>query len=689
MLTRQMHRLFGPLVALGAVGNLAILISPIFMMQVLDRVVPSGNMTTLLLLLVIALLALASNAVVDYCRDKALGRAAIWVERAMTPSALSAPVDQRQEMLDDIGTLRGFLSGSGATAVIGLPWLPLLLLALWALHPGFLILLVGSASLLFLLTRLGGLLGRPLMQTMQGLESSAKPYFETAALDTGASGQPMLVANLGQYHDQLMLRRDVAASDHVAIDSAIRAAQGFLKMATQIGALALGAFLVVRAGLSPGAMIGASLITSKALSTVDAAISGLPMARRARAAVLRMSEPMAQAAAVPATDLDAFEGGLRVENVIVPAGGGAPPRLDRISFRLEPGECLAIVGDSGSGKTTLLTALAGLQPAPIGAVLLDESDVRSLSPATRARSLGYLPQRAELLPGTVAQNIASFDPQPDDARIQQAARTAGIHGLISALPSGYDTGLDQSQTFLSAGQLQRIALARALYARPRYLFLDEPNALLDATGEHQLFDTLSQLKTMGVTIVMVLHRSGVIGVADKVMHLDHGRVVDFGPRSEVMGRMSTGRRRLQIPMVPAAMPDLTAWIGAQFTRAGDSALAQKATLVATEMFNTALANGGDTPRKATFTFRFLNDQACQIRLAEPRSAEMEGKIRKIQSLVRNPHVTLEDFPPDEMALAMIMQLSDNFEVHSTTTNSAYEALVSQVEAPEMPSREMH
>lgn len=377
------------------------------------------------------------------------------------------------------------------------------------------------------------------------------------------------------------------------------------------------------------------------------------------------------------TEMTELSGRLTAQGLIYPRGGGAPPRLDRVSIELLPGECLAIVGDSGSGKTTLLHALCGIDPAPIGSVFLDESEARTLGPETIAQHIGYLPQQARLVKGTLAENISCFAENPSDVKIVNAARTAGVHGLISALPQAYQTDLGDAPYVLSAGQKQRVALARSIYQNPKYLFLDEPNALLDAVGERQLCDTLAVLKSRGTTIVMVLHRSGIMGLADKVLMMDQGRMADYGPRAEVLGRMSNGKQRLKIPLNAASVQDLNDWIVAQFSRHSDREFCAKATMVGTELFNAACLNGAqDEQRDGIFTFRFIKEHLCELVLREERHSAAAEKMPKIRSLVEHPEVSMVDLPSDEIALAVVAQMADALQVQNIDDASLFSAVLS-------------
>ena len=672
----HLKRLIPALVVLSAVSSLAVLVNPIFMMQVLDRVLPTGNLNTLMLLLVVAAAALLVQAVIEGLRDLSLQYAAHWSERAALPLILNAPAEARATALEDLAEVKNLLGGPNASALLSAPWLPLFVAVLWLIHPGF----VALAAVLVLL-------GAGVNAVSQLLISAQSPQFErqktrehAALANVQALPKSPATAGLSGHLITRLIKamgaRSLAEDRQVPITASASAAGTYIRSLTQLLGLSVGATLVVYDALSAGGMIAASLILSKTVLSCESALRAWPqflVARQAFARLHNLPPPPQQ----EGTTIPALSGALRCEQLVFPKGGGAPPRLDRISFELPAGSCLAIVGASGSGKTTLLEALSGSAPCPIGAVWLEDTEVKTLPAASRTLHLGYLPQQAQLYRGTLAENIASFAPNAADDMVIEAAKTAGVHGLISALPDSYDTDIGHMPSVLSAGQKQRVALARAIFHHPKYLFLDEPNALLDAAGERQLCAVLARLKKQGTTIVMVIHRSGIMGLADYVLALEHGRMADFGPRAEVLGRMSGGRRRIDVPLRQDSLQDLTDWLGAQFTRSNDAPLSSRAELIATELFNLTCASGPrDLPRTATFAFRFLSEQSCELTATENRTTEAGAKIEKVTRLLRLPNADVGNLPGDEAALAVISQISDSFEIENISGQAVYRAAVS-------------
>lgn len=668
-----MSRTIAPFLVLSFISNLAVLISPLFMMQVLDRVIPSGNMATLALIGGLALMALALQALVEAARDLSLGRLARWSEREGTALALAPNAKDQNSTIKQVAELSQFLTGPGVTAALGLPWIPMFLCVLFFLHPAFLILLVVLTGLFAISSRTTSLMGRT---TRTNADHCA--ILETLTLQNASKAE----TRLGVYQIAQNLRQRFAEFQrlrHRHIDqgeflSVFRSGSAtLLRNAGQISALGVGAWLVTLDHLSAGGMIAGSIITSKAYGAVESSLIHWPVICAAKDNFKTLARLAPSENAQMETLADPT-GALRVDTLVYPRGGGAPPRLDRVSFALSPGECLAIVGNSGSGKSTLLRALSGVAPAPIGSVFFDENELRNLSKRSLFDVAGYLPQRAELNVGTIAENISCFEQNPDPEQIVEAAKTAGVYGLIGALPNGFETNLEDQPYLLSSGQAQRLALARAIYSKPKYLFLDEPNALIDADGERALGQTLLRLKTQGTTIVMVLHRSGIMGLADKVMQLENGRVMDFGQRADVLHRLGIGGRQIEVPILPSSLQDLQDWVGSYFTRSTDQEFCQKAKLASAELFRIACLHcPADTLRFAKFFFKFINETQCEVSMIEPAETTVEQSLSVVETHLKKPNSTPEDFSPEETLLAKISALSASFEIVSKNEATHFKA----------------
>ena len=541
--------------------NLALLIPSIYMLQVFDRVLSSRSNETLAMLSLLAALALVLGYFADSVRARSLAWAGRSLDRFLSPLALEnslkqAAVNSRggEDVLRDIGQLRGFLSSGGILALFDAPWLPLYLLIIGMMHP-----LLGLAALL----------GALLLVSLAALtEKLTRPYAlgaTRAGRDVGTHVQALMRA--AEAIVGMGMTQDAVASWRKRHDELLLAQERLNKVATRLGALArmsrqglqvamlaLGAWLVVDARSSPGIMIAATILLGRALQPVEQLISGWKAMIDARAAWGRLSERPAPMPVV-ATRLPAPTGSIELQRVIYAPSPG-PALIKGISLRIEPGESVGIIGRSASGKTTLIRLLLGILQPQGGAVRLDGADISQWNRDALGEYVGYLPQDVQLMSGTVAQNIARLG-GVNSHGVVQAAQLAHAHEMILRMPEGYDTQVGEAAALLSGGQRQRIALARALYRNPRLIVLDEPNANLDAEGEAALASTLKVLKQRGVTVVMVGHRSSLMAQLDKLAVLHEGALEAFGRSDAVLSRAGAVVRQLhRSPAASAAAAEI-------------------------------------------------------------------------------------------------------------------------------------
>lgn len=658
-----------PLAGIGLVTNLSVLVVPLFMMQVFNRVVGTGNLHTLALLALAAIIALGGVAAVSVFRDQAIMRFGnglrLRLERQRKGDGRDA------EIAAEIAALHDLCIHGSIHAVVSLLWVPLLLVVLAMQHW-----LLALVALLFgvAIHGLGALqrwLGEGPSRAAARARAEAAETVATLSACGEARNSMQIAANLAARRDAALVT--AAREDWHAqrLRSLFGSGLEFLRALAQLALIACGVVLLVDGGITLGGTIAASLIGAKTVALLEGGLRALSDLPAARAALRRID------AAVDApvrTDIPDLSGAIAAEGLVVPRAPGHPPRLDRVSFSLAPGECLAVLGDSGSGKTSLLHCLAGVAHAPIGSVRLDQTDIRVLPPERLARMIGYLPQGAGLLRGTIAENIARWAPERDDATVIAAARAAGAHAFISSLPEAYDTRLPEARALISPGQTQRIALARALYGQPRILVLDEPNALLDPLGERLLHEALARLKAEGCTILMSLHRGSIIGLADRILVLDRGRISDLGPRREVMDRLDGGRRQISLPVTEAAEDDLADWLATQFRRAEDSDLRAKTIRAGRDLFAFARANGPNTAtRRLTIAFAFLDDTSCMLTLSEPRRTQLQAKIEGVRRRLRDPAIAPDQLPDDEARLARLLVSAEKFDFRSTDRSSMFSA----------------
>ncbi|MBO0332657.1 type I secretion system permease/ATPase [Sneathiella sp. CAU 1612] len=549
-------RVFIILAVFGLAINLLLLTAPLFMMQVFDRVITSRNTDTLMLLMLIAGLALLTMAILEGVRTFILVRMSRWLDgqiggAALTASIMSTLTTGREasiQALRDLGNFRSFLTGPGIFPILDAPFAPIFLGVMFLLHPvlGW-IALIGAVILLTL-----GIINeratRKLLAESNGQQMVAMKQAETASRNADvieAMGMmPQLINRWNVRHaDSLALQAQ--ASDRGGV---ISAASKFVRVMLQIGVTGAGAWLVIQAEMSPGAMIAGSIIMGRALAPVEQAIGSWKGFLGARAAYSRLKAQLEQSPP-PGTDLMPLprpQGAVSVEGLSYTHPNTKEPILRNINFRIEPGEILGIIGPTAAGKTTLVRLLVGNLKPRFGHARLDEMDVAEWSADDRGQYIGYLPQDIELFSGTIRENIARMN-DGDPALVIAAAKKAGIHDMVLRMDKGYETEIGEGGAALSGGQRQRIALARALYGNPSLLVLDEPNANLDSVGESALMRAMDNLRAEGMTIVVIAHRPNILKHVDKILVLKDGVMQEFGPRDDVMMKLQGVQRALPGP----------------------------------------------------------------------------------------------------------------------------------------------
>ncbi|SPJ25977.1 type I secretion system permease/ATPase [Palleronia abyssalis] len=537
------------------VANALLLAVPIYLFQVSDRVLSSRSLDTLAMLTMIIVGLLFVHSLIDVARRIVLMRTAAQVESRLGAPVLSAAARASQngssmefQRLGDLQQIRGFITGSTLMTLCDLPVAPLYLGVLFLIHPHFGYIVTVTALVLALIAWL--------TKRFTAVPfAKANMHAARANLQADALARNAQVINaMGMTPEGVVLwGRETAASlkaQILAQDRNVLAAgvSKFVRLMTQITVLGWGAYLALQGGLSAGMIIAASIIGARALGPIEGAIEGWKNVVSARSAydrirLLLQNSPLN----VARLELPRPTGLLTVERVLyVP-----PPQkkviLNGISFELEPGESLAIVGSSGAGKSTLARMLVGSVMPTAGAVRLDRMDLRNWNMRQFGASIGYLPQDVQLFPGTVKANIARMRGDATDEAIFDAAEIADVHGLISQLPSGYETFVSMDGAPLSGGQKQRIGLARAFFGDPRLVVLDEPNSNLDTAGEQALAASLARAKAREITVVAVTQRPALLKNVDKILVLEGGSVKMMGPQSEVLPILRGGA------LPPAAM----------------------------------------------------------------------------------------------------------------------------------------
>ncbi|WP_213004032.1 type I secretion system permease/ATPase [Parahaliea maris] len=534
--------------------NLLLLTPAFYMLQVYDRVIPSASLPTLLMLTLVVLLLFATIGALEWVRSQILLRTGARFDTLLEARGFEVSFRQalytsgqaaQARSLADLSVLRQFISGNALLAFFDAPWLPLYLLVMYWFHPLFGLVGLLSALVLLGLALLNARLGRD-TQAELGEESSALESFVLKNLRNAevieAMGMLGDIRNRWQSRYQSLLARQLQRGSTAG---ALASLSRTFRLTVQSLVLGLGAYLVIEQRLTPGLMIAGSILLGRALAPVDQLISGWRQFVQARLAYRRFDGLLQKIPPLPERmSLPAPEGLITAEQLSLAPPGTRNLVLRNVSFRIEPGDSVAIVGPSGSGKTSLARAVLGIWPVTGGKLRLDGAEVYTWNREDLGPHVGYLPQDVELFEGSVSENIARFG-TVDAAAVVEAARQAGVHEAILSLPGGYDMQIGAGGSALSAGQRQRLALARSLYGNPCLLVLDEPNSNLDDRGELALIEALRAQKERGATVLVISHRKTILAAVDKLMVLGGGGVTHFGPKEEVLEALQSQARRRQ------------------------------------------------------------------------------------------------------------------------------------------------
>ena len=548
---------------ISGMSNVLMLTGAMFMLEIYDRVLPSRSMPTLVGLLVLAGGLFTALGILDAIRGRILVRIGGELDETLSgrvydtlmraPLRIGARNDGTQP-LRDLDALRSYLSGLGPIALFDLPWIPLYLAICFAFHPLIGVTALAGAIILIVLTLVTEILMRAPTKAAteaavarNGLAEASRRNAE-ALISMGMAGR--IAARWSDANRQYM-RSQQEASD---LGGGLGAVSKVLRMMLQSVVLAVGAYLVINQEASAGIIIAGSILSARALAPVDLAIANWKGFVGARQSWHRLNNLLKVMPATAAPmQLQPPVHRLTVESVSASPPGVPKIVAQDIAFELEAGQGLGVIGPSGSGKSSLARLLVGVWQPVRGKVRLDGAALDQWSPDDLGRHIGYLPQDVELLAGTVAQNIARFEPEPDNEAVIAAAKAVGVHDMIVRLPSGYDTQIGEQGSALSAGQAQRIALARAVYRDPFLVVLDEPNSNLDSEGEEALTRAILGVRERKGIIVVVAHRPSAIAGVDRLLMMSQGRAQAIGPKDEVLSKVL--QRPLAIPRPLKIVPD--------------------------------------------------------------------------------------------------------------------------------------
>ncbi len=527
--------------------NLLMLTGSLFMMQVYDRVLASHSVPTLVSLSFIAIVAYAFQGWLDALRSRILMLVGERIDAEVGPDVHASvldlplkalrPAGETLQPFRDLDAIRSFIGGPGLVALFDLPWMPIYLTFITLLHPSLGLVTVIGALILIALTiateKSSAAPTRAALEAQSNRNSLADAAQRGAEVVRSMGMQQAMSQRWLQAHQKAMAAQRELGFSAGGLSTIART----FRMVLQSMMLGLGAYLAIRNEVSAGAIIAASILSARALAPIDQAIASWKGFLSARQGHGRIKELLVRFAdRQPSFELPAPTKTLAVEGLIVAAPGSRVPIVKRAGFVLNAGQGLGIIGTSASGKTSLVRALIGVWQPLGGKVTMDGASIDQWDPEVLGRSIGYLPQDVQLFDGTIADNIARFKADADPALVIEAATMAGFHKAVIGFPDGYNTLVGQGGVQLSAGQRQRVGLARALFGRPFLLVLDEPNSNLDTEGETAVSEAIRGVRSRGGIAVVVAHRPSAIAAVDLLAVMRNGEVVAFGPRDDVLAK---------------------------------------------------------------------------------------------------------------------------------------------------------
>ena len=527
--------------------NLLMLTGPLFMLQIYDRVLGSGSEETLVALFILVGGLYALMALLDFARGRLMARFGARFQEAIDMRVFSAvmsrsisadPLRPMRNELRDAENLQSFFSSPVILALCDIPWSPIFFMAIFIFHPSLGWLGIAGGAVLLTLTVINQ------WSTRQKTKEAAQTSTQAHSFSTQSQKSSEVILSQGMLPD--ILKRWVSYR-RKALDQSMRSNDlggGFsslsksFRLFLQSAMLAFGAYLVLKGELTGGAIIAGSILLGRALQPIEQTLSGWPQIQRSMESWRALTALLTEIPApVEKHGLTSPNAHLSVLNVTVIPPGGDAATLQQVSFEVRSGHAVGIIGSSGSGKSTLARAMTGLWPTTLGEIRFGGATIDQYDYVTLGKLIGYLPQNVTLFSGTIAENIARMSEDPDDLAVEEAARKAHAHELITSLPQGYNTLLDGGDGRLSGGQRQRIALARAFYGNPSLLILDEPNSALDSEGSEALNKAIIDMKAQSKAVIIMTHRPLAIAQCDTLIVLKQGLIRANGPRDEVLKRM--------------------------------------------------------------------------------------------------------------------------------------------------------
>ena len=534
--------------------NLLMLTGPLYMMQVYDRVLGSRSEATLAALSLLVVFLYGVMGVLDYTRGRIMARVGARFQAALDHRVFDAMVRRSsvsndpvaQTGLADLESVQRLISSPVLMAAFDIPWTPIFLAGIMLFHPWLGFLAMGGGAVLVIITILNQLLSR------QPVLKANTAAHRANLMSEQIRNESELIQSMGMRgaaFRRWRVARDASLSESVTsndIGGTFSSMTKTLRLFLQSAMLGLGAYLVLQGEMTAGSMIAGSILMGRALAPIEMAIGQWPLVQRAQKGWNNLADLLEKTPVeMQRTALPKPRARLDVQGLTVVPPGDTRASLKTVSFKVEPGQAVGVIGPSGAGKSTLARALTGVWRAAGGIVRLDGAGLDQYAPDVLGQHIGYLPQRVQLFDGTIAENIARLSPEPDAEKVVAAAKKAAAHDMIVQLPDGYDTRVSASGGRLSGGQMQRIALARALYDDPVIVILDEPNSNLDNDGSMALNQAIRSIKAEGRACLIMAHRPAAIQECNMLLVLDHGTRAAFGPKDKVLREMVVNHEELQ------------------------------------------------------------------------------------------------------------------------------------------------
>ncbi|HGB5011682.1 TPA: type I secretion system permease/ATPase [Salmonella enterica subsp. diarizonae serovar 61:r:-] len=563
---RTRTRVFWSIGIFTAFINLLMLVPSVYMLQVYDRVLPSRNEITLLMLTLIMLGMFAMMSLLEYIRSMVVicisnqldMRLNTRVYTAVYEANIKNGSSDAGQMLNDLTNLRQFLTGSALFTFFDVPWFPVYLSVIFLFNPWLGLFALLGALLLISLAVINEFVSKKPLAEASKLSivsgNLASTNLRNAEVIEALGMLPNLRHRWFDLHQQLLSSQRIASERSGRVSAVTK----FVRMSLQSLVLGLGGWLAIDGHITPGMMIAGSILMGRTLAPIEQVINvwkSYSAARLSYDRLVRLLETYPQRST--GMSLPRPEGVVSVEGVsATPPGSSEAVVLHNVSFGIQPGDVLGIIGPSASGKSTLARVLVGVWPVSEGTVRLDNSDIYQWDKSELGPYIGYLPQDIELFAGTIAENIARFN-DIDSEKVIEAAKLAGVHELILRFPDGYNTVLGSSGVGLSGGQKQRIGLARALYGIPSLVVLDEPDSSLDDAGKKALDQAITSLRRRNKTVILITHRTSLLSMTSKLLLLVNGNVNAFGPTQQVLQRLKDAQKmsKFQQPVTPIVARD--------------------------------------------------------------------------------------------------------------------------------------